>query len=303
MISRGPYCQGMNCKNNCEYALFKALLAILARVPPAQAADSLAAWGRFSGSVLRFRRSVVDSQLAAVYPDSTKAERKALARGVYDHLGRTAGEVFGGGVEELMAAAVIEPGWEFVDEALAAGRGAIVATGHIGNFELGGALIARRYPLLDVVKTQRNPAFDRYVENLRHGRGVGTVPMDDPGRAVLRHLRSGGLVSLLVDQDAGAAGVPTRFLGRPASTWTGAARFSIRTGCPVLPMAMFRRAPGVHVLRISPGLVPDGLTDCAADITSFTVRISAAVEAYINQSPEQWFWVHRRWKSAAPEAR
>jgi Kdo2-lipid IVA lauroyltransferase/acyltransferase len=302
MRSRWAYCLWMNLKNGYEYALFRALLAVLGSVPPRRAADSLAALGRFTGSALRIRRRVVESQLEAIFPELGATDRRALAVKIYDHLGRTVGEVFGSGVEDLLAKATVEPGWEIVDEALSAGRGAIVATGHIGNFELGGALIAGRYPLLDVVKTQRNTAFDGYVESLRHARGVRTVPMREPGRAVLHQLRAGGLVSLLIDQDAGTAGVATQFLGRPASTWTGAARFSIRTGCPVIPMAMFRRAPGRHVLRISPCLEPAGLSDCAADISAYTARISSAVEAFIWKAPEQWFWVHRRWKSAARKA-
>ena len=289
----------MDLKNSFEYGIFRALVMLLKKLPPCRAADILADLGRFSGSVLRIRRWVVDKQLERVYAGLSGAERRALATRVYDHLGRTAGEIFGSGMDDLLENARVEPGWDAVDQALAAGRGAIVATGHIGNFELGGALLASRYSLLDVVKTQRNGSFDNYLERLRHKRGIRTVPMRQPGRSVLEQLRSGGLVSLLVDQDAGAAGVGTHFLGLPASTWPGAARFSIRTGCPVIPMAMRREGPGRHVLRISPSLDPSGLTDRPEDVAVYTARISSAVEEFIRQEPAQWFWVHRRWKSAA----
>ncbi|MBU8870756.1 MAG: lysophospholipid acyltransferase family protein [Gemmatimonadales bacterium] len=292
------YCQGMNLKNRSEYLSFRSMLALLGKLPPSQASSVLAGLGRFSGGILRIRRRVVEDQLGIVFPDLSAAGRGALANRIYDHLGRTVGEVFGSGMDVLVKNARIEPGWDRVDQALAFGRGAIVATGHIGNFELGGALIASRYPLLDVVKNQRNTEFNTYLERLRNERGIQTVSMQQPGRAVLNHLRSGGLVSLLVDQDAGAAGIGTDFLGRPASTWPGAARFSIRTGCPVIPMAILREGPGRHVLRISEPLEPSGLTDRPEDIISYTARISVAVEEFIWQNPEQWFWVHRRWKGA-----
>ena len=137
---------------------------------------------------------------------------------------------------------------------------------------------------------------------MRHARGIRTVSMRSPGGAVLKQLRAGGLVSLLMDQDAGPAGIVTKFLGRPASTWPGAARFSIRTGCPVIPMAMRREGPGRHVLQISQSLDPSGLIDRPEDVAAYTAKISSAVEEFIRRDPEQWFWVHRRWKSAATRA-
>jgi len=90
-----------------------------------------------------------------------------------------------------------------------------------------------------------------------------------------------------MDQDAGKTGFLTDFLGHPASTWPGAAKISIRTGCPVVPIAILRNLDR---------------TDTEEDIKIFTGLISAAVESFIWERPEQWFWVHRRWKGAA-EAR
>ncbi len=295
------YCQRMNLKNSLEYSSFRAMQALLGTLSPGRASSFLAALGRFTGTVLRTRRQVVENQLEMVFPGLSETDRGDLANRVYDHLGRTVGEIFGPGMADLVKNARIEPGWDRVDRALALGRGAIVAAGHIGNFELGGVLIASRYRLLDVVKDQRNIEFNSHLERLRHARGIQTVSMQNPGWAVLNHLRSGGLVSLLVDQDAGAAGIGTDFLGLPASTWPGAARFSIRTGCPVIPMAILREGPGRHVLRISEPLDPSGLVDRPEDILSYTTKISVAVEEFIWQDPEQWFWVHRRWKGAKVE--
>ena len=234
--------------------------------------------------------------MAAAFPDLQGDALESTTSAVYDHLGRLVAEVLLADPVALAASVRVDPGWSALDEAMAGGRGVIVATGHLGNFELGGRILAQRYPLLDVVKHQRNPLFDRYMDRMRHRHGIRTVSVDDSGRAVLSHLRQGGLVTLLVDQDAGKTGLKTPFLGRPASTWPGAARIALRTGCPVFPMAIRREPDGTHLLRL--GAVLDPADFSRDDVRGFTARISGAVERFIIDQPAQWFWVHRRWKGA-----
>jgi len=252
------------------------------------------AW--LAGDVLRLRRRVVDRQLASCFPDLPPRERRRLARGVYDHLARTMADLLGARPTAAAAAVIVQPGWEAVDRALAGGRGAIVASAHLGNFELGGRVLAARYRLLDVVKPLRNRRFDRWLQAQRRRHGIGTVTVDGAAPAVLAHLRAGGLVSLLLDQDAGAGGVRIPFLGREASAWPGAARISLQTGCPVIPMGIIRRPDGSHVLHVGPALSPAGRTGDEAGIRAYTAEISLAVESWVRLAPEQWFWVHRRWK-------
>jgi len=269
----------------------------LCRALPERAGLALAdalAW--LAGDLLRLRRGVVDRQLAACFPELEAAPRTRIARQVYRHLGRTLVEVLrGSGREPLVRVA---PGWAAVDEALAGGRGAIVASAHLGNFELGGRVLARRYPLLDVVKPLRNRRIDAWLQAQRRAHGILTVPVDGAAPAVLNHLRGGGLVSLVLDQDAGAAGVRIPFLGREASAWSGAARFSLQTGCPVVPMGILRQPDGSHVLHVGAPLRPDGRAGDEAGIRDYTAAISAAVEQFVRRDPAQWFWVHRRWKEA-----
>ena len=269
----------------------------LCRALPARTGPALAgvlAW--LAGDVARLRRRVVDAQLAACYPELGRRERARLARRAYRHLGCTLVEALQGPGRE--PAVVVDPGWQPVDAALAGGRGAIVASAHLGNFELGGRVLARRYRLLDVVKPLRNSHVDAWLQAQRREHGIATVPVDGAAPAVLAHLRGGGLVSLLLDQDAGAAGVRIPFLGREASAWSGAARFSLQTGCPVVPMGILRRPDGTHVLHVGTPLLPAGRAADEAGIRDYTAAISAAVEAIVRRDPAQWFWVHRRWKEA-----
>ncbi len=296
------YSQVMDFKSYSEYALFRAALPCLRSVPYRWSSVFLRRCARLAGISLGLRREVVKTQLRAVFPSLTATELAALSVKVYDHLGLTAAEVLCAEPDALFQTVDIAPGWDVLDRAMARGRGAIAATGHIGNFELGGRVLARRFPLLDVVKVQRNAPFDRFIQEQRLRFGIRTVPTERSGRSVLAHLRSGGLVTLLMDQDAGKTGFVTDFLGLPASTWPGAARISIRTGCPVIPVAILRNDDRTHTLHIGEALEPQGLSDRESDIWEFTGRISAAVERFIWNRPEQWFWVHRRWKGAA-EAR
>jgi len=288
----------MNTRDAWEYVAFRSGLATLRLLPPAAGEKLLRTAALRCGRWRGLRREVVRRQIAEVFPGEPAAGRDRLASDVYGHLARTVVEVFRADPDALLRQVRIDPGWEAVDRALAQGRGAIVATAHLGNFELGGRVLAARYRLLDVVKPQRNRRFERHLSRLRNHHGIATVTMDRAGRPVLEHLAAGGLVSLLVDQDAGAAGLPLDFLGRPASTWPGAARFALRTGSPVIPMAIVREAEG-HVLRIGEVIEVEPAAADPDRVSELMTRISTAVESFIRRHPEQWFWVHRRWKGAS----
>jgi len=289
----------MGFRNKSEFFFFRLLVRALQSGPPRAVRNLLETLGSVLGTIFRYRRSVVLEQLGHSFPNLGSSQLEDLADGVYRHLGRTAGEAFGSGFDDLVDGVLVVPGWQQLDEVMAEGKGAIVVTGHIGNFELGGAVLARRYSLLDVVKPQRNVLFDAFINNLRHQRGIMTVPVDESGPAVARHLRRGGLVSLLVDQDAGQQGVFVNFLGRPASTWPGAARLSLRTGCPIVPVAILRQKDNAHCLFIGTPMSPAGRPNTPQGIKDFLQDISNSLEEYIYGQPEQWFWVHRRWKSQA----
>lgn len=297
-----PYCHGMDFRSQTEYALLRLVIFVLRPLPFAWTAAIMRQAAKLTGTGLGVRRRVVTEQLTEVFPGLSLRELAGMAGKVYDHLGLTVAETLFADPVVLAESVTVKPGWEVLDQALSNGRGAIAVTGHIGNFELGGRVLAQRFPLLDVVKTQRNAPFDRFLQEQRLRFGIRTVPVERSGRAVLAHLRAGGLLTLLVDQDAGKTGFVTDFLGLPASVWPGAARISIRTGCPVIPLAILRNDDNTHTLHIAEPLAPRGLTDSEEDIRKFTGLISRAVERFIWDRPEQWFWVHRRWKGAA-EAR
>lgn len=289
----------MKSQDRLEFALFRGLAELMRFGSAPASADLLAMLGIWTGRILCYRRRVVLRQLAMVYPDMGEEERARLADRIYQHLGRSVAEILDERAGLDLASVRIDPGWEPLDAALGRGRGAIVATGHIGNFELGGAVLAGRYRLLDVVKPQRNRLFDDFINERRRRRGILTVAMDRSGPRVLKHLRAGGVVSLLLDQDAGSGGVPVDFMGHAASTWPGVARLSLRTGAPVVPMALLRQTDHSHRLMIREPLFPAAGQETSGEIRDYLQRISLAVEGLVREHPEQWLWVHRRWKSTA----
>jgi lauroyl/myristoyl acyltransferase len=286
----------MNFRDRSEFFLFQLLVRGLKMGSPSAAHDLMEKLGLWLAATGLYRRGLVRRQLARAFPALSSQLIARMADQVFAHLGRTVGEVFHPGPAEQPEQVAIQPGWGVLDEALARGNGAIIASAHVGNFELAGAVVAARYSLLDVVKPQRNPLFDEFIDDLRKSRGILTVPAADSGMPVLRHLRSGGVVSLLLDQDAGNDGIPVDFFGRPASTWPGVARLSLRTGCPVVPLVLFRRPTGGHQLHLGDALWPEQRNGPRESVAEYLQEISLAVESLIRLHPEQWFWVHRRWK-------
>lgn len=190
------------------------------------------------------------------------------------------------------------------------GRGALVVTGHLGNWELAGAAAAGLgIPVSAVVKGQRNQRVDRHLAAVRRSLGVEPIAMRWAGRGVPTALDAGRAVALVADQDARDRGVVVPFLGRPASTFRGPAALALRHDVPLLFGTMVREGEGWRL-----GLEPveaelarptaDGSAEAPADgsVRTLTRAWVAKLEREVRERPEQYFWFHRRWKSAPAEA-
>lgn len=189
------------------------------------------------------------------------------------------------------------------------GRGALVVTGHLGNWELAGAAAAGLgIPVSAVVKGQRNQRVDRHLAAVRRSLGVEPIAMRWAGRGVPKALDAGRAVALVADQDARDRGVVVPFLGRPASTFRGPAALALRHDVPLLFGTMVREGEGWR-LGLEPveaessrptdeGSVP--ATDDGS-VRALTRAWVAKLEREVRERPEQYFWFHRRWKSAPAE--
>jgi Kdo2-lipid IVA lauroyltransferase/acyltransferase len=284
----------------------RALAWAVARLPWGWLAPLGAGLGLVVGSLLRVRRRHVEDALRAA---GVGAEA-AVARGVYASLGAGVFELLwlsGRPPEALRAHFTMAPeAGAALDRALTDRRGVVVATAHTGNWDLtacgAAAWLAQRpeVPALLTVVTKRLSweALDRYWQRLRAERGVALVEASGAATAVREALGGGGTVGLLVDQaPERASGVATLpFLGRPAKHDLAPVLLAARARVPILVMAGFRERGGGHRLELLDTLSPAELRGGRPVIEQATARIAAAVERFVREHPEQWLWLHRRWK-------
>jgi KDO2-lipid IV(A) lauroyltransferase len=193
-----------------------------------------------------------------------------------------------------------------VERAQARGRGAILAAGHIGNWELTCRLSRILVPGAAIAKRSWHPRLDALAEGMRARTGVATFWRDDlaTARRMLRHLRQGGSIAILVDQDiAGVQNVFVPFFGRLAATPRGAADLALRFDAALLVVTCSRRPGGGHRLEVVEVPVDAAAPDREAEVVRLTAACAAAQEAAIRRHPEEWVWMHQRWKTRPPGAR
>jgi len=178
-------------------------------------------------------------------------------------------------------------------------RGVIVASGHIGFWELFGAYSSLRVPTTVVAKRIYFPRYEREVAYLRRRFGMRIVYQDEGIKPVLAALRRGDVIGMLVDQDIkAAAGVYVRFFGKEAYTPSAPSALSVATGAPILPAAIIRVGANKHrIIFEEPIFPPADVTDKVAARLQLTQKWTTALERIIRRYPQQWVWFHRRWKT------
>lgn len=260
---------------------------------------------RFAYNPLGIRAGVVERQIAAAFPDRSRDEVLALAAASYDSLGRTSIETAimpGTSREEILARTEVVEGWEHVERALALGKGLIAVTGHLGNWEYGGAYFAARGVPTDVVaRGMANPIFEAYVTRTREEIGMAVIHDKDAVKRTPRALRENHMVAFVSDHDAlGLASTFVPFFGRPAKTPRGPAVFALRFGAPVVFIAIPRLPSGRYAVIVEPVEVePTG--DREADVDAIVLRFTQMLEAMVRRFPAQYFWQHRRWRRQPPD--
>jgi Kdo2-lipid IVA lauroyltransferase/acyltransferase len=283
------------------YLLMRAGTGLASALPPRAGVAMGIATGEFVYRVLRTRRRVVEENLRWTLGRTLdRAGCDRIARGVYHHLGRTLFEYgsFQHMDRQRLEGMIDVVGFDAVTAAMAMGKGFILCAGHFGNWEMAGVPISLRgYTIHFVAKKQRNPDVDRYLADTRKQLGAGLLYVGPELRRIFRRLRAGEIIGMLVDQDAGRSGEFRDVLGRTASAQPGAGVFSQRTGAPIVPCAARRLPDGRHQVVYEPPLVPDPEADPAAEAERLNALCVQSLERHILRTPEQYYWVHRRWKT------
>jgi KDO2-lipid IV(A) lauroyltransferase len=290
--------------HRAEYAALRGAIAAFRGIGFNAASNVGARVGSLGYRPFGIRRDVVTRHVAAAFPDLPAAEVTRIARASYEHLGRTSIETaLLPTFDRARILSLFEEveGWSIVEERLARGKGLIMVTGHLGNWEAGGAYIAARgVPLEAVARHMANPLFDSYLTRTRERIGMTVVHDEDAVRRVPRHLRSGGGVAFLVDQGVlGLASTWVPFFGRMAKTPRGPAVFALRLGTPIVFGVALRRPNGKFLLSFE-AVESRSTGDREEDIDRIVADYTAVLEKWVRRAPEQYFWHHRRWKHQRP---
>ena len=291
--------------HKAEFTALRAVIGALGTLDWARASRIGARIGGLGYRPLGIRRRVVERQIAAAFPGLDTEDVRQMARAAYQHLGRTSIET--ALLARLHPDAVLDlfegvDGWESVESALALGRGLIFVTGHLGNWELGGAyLAARGVPLDAIARRMSNPLFDRYLTETRSRIGMVVVHDAEAVRRTPRSLRDNRAVAFLADQGVlGLASTFVPFFGRPAKTPRGPAVFALRLQVPVVFGTAVRQPSGKYLLALEPVRVED-TGDRDRDVDAIVARYTATLERWVRRYPEQYFWHHRRWRRQPPD--
>lgn len=271
----------------------RALIWLLLRLPYAWRVP-LCGWvlSRIIAPLAGYRRRIRDN-LALVLPDLPEADVARILRAVPDNVGRTVIEIYSGA--EFVARAVQNPltggGVAALEEAHRSGRPVILVTGHFGNYDASrAALIARGYRVGALYMPMANRYFNEHYVKAISGIGSPLFPRGRSGlAAMVRHLRSGGMLGMLVDQHM-RHGEELTFFGRQALTALSAAELALKYDALLVPTYAVRKADGLSFDIIVEPPIPAGTPE------AMTQALNDSLETLVRQHLDQWFWIHRRWK-------
>ncbi len=288
-----------------DYLVYLAVRVMVA-LAQAMSVEESYAFARFLAAVLyrldrRHRAVGMENLKSAFGARYTEAERDAIVRGVYQHFCMMMMELLH--IPRKLHRStwrdqITLVGHEKVVDRLLRGGPVIMLTGHFGNWELAGYLFGVfGFPPNSVARTLDNPYLDRFLRSFRERTGQKLIPKSGGYDQMLHVLRTGGVLSFLADQDAGQNGLYVDFFGRPASTHKAIALLAIEHNAPVVVGYARRVGPGFHYEIGCPEIIePSEWTGTADDLRLLTQRYTTALEQIVRRDPEQYLWLHRRWK-------
>jgi KDO2-lipid IV(A) lauroyltransferase len=286
--------------NRLEFILFR-FFGFLVRLMPLRLAQST---GSFIGSVgyllARRRRAIAIDNLRHAFPDKTQEEIRRVALGAFRNYAICISEFlwFPRLTPKRLRKLVRIINVELAAEVYSRGRGVVFVSGHFGNWELS-ALVGGHftgYPMTIIVQNQRNRLVNEVINRYRCIWGNSVVPMESSVREILKKLSEGQAVGILADQSAPMEGIYVDFFGRPAATHDGPAIFSLRTGAPLVIGFLVRQTSGRYELTYEEVPTSDLSDYSERNVIELTRRHVALLEKYVRQYPDQWLWMHRRWK-------
>lgn len=280
--------------------LLKCLSKVFGALPLNQALALGSALGWFYGAVIRHHRRDAKEALQRSLPEKSDDERKRLLNQVYRNLGMNAAEEMR---MPTVTTAYLEDYVTWDNEAplrevLAAGKGALALTAHVGNFDLLCTIAPKfNYPTTIITKVIKNKAINDWWMAARSRFGLKFVPAHNSYRQCLGALRKNEIVAFILDQNMiDTEGIFVDFFGKPACTSPGLAYMSAQSGAAVVPVFMIRLENGHHRVKVMAPILPppDRKPETISHYTQLYTKI---IEDVIRDYPDQWIWVHRRWRT------
>ncbi|MBI3684520.1 MAG: lysophospholipid acyltransferase family protein [Acidobacteria bacterium] len=296
-MAEGKYRSSL--RNWLEYGLVRFLLAALGWAPHPVALWLAQGCMRMVDLLVPRLRRTGYSNLEFAFPHLDAAGRERLIDGVFRSLARLAVTLarFPRLNRANIGGWIRYQGFEHFEQARQCGRGVLFYTAHLGNWELSAAAHAlMSAPMYVMVRPLDNPLLDRMAEHYRTLCGNRLIEKKDYARRMLKALEANQAVGILADQNAAEGeGVFVEFFGKQACAHTGLARLAAHSQAPVIPgFALWSDAERRYILRFDPPLEMTG--DAARD----TQRLHRHLESVIREYPDQWLWIHRRWKTRPP---
>ncbi len=285
-----------------EYVAARSILTGLGLLPRPLAVALGLGIGRIAYTFGGRLRRTGARNLKLAYPNMSEKESAGILRGCFANLGRLLGEFsrLPRATPDDLRRIIDCEGIENLEAARSAGRGVILFTGHLGAWELSSfALSAFGYPMSFLARRIDNPKVEQIIEETRTRFGNRSIDKRSAARPMLRTLRAGGTVGILVDLNTHPhEAVFVDFFGIPASTTSGLATLALRTGAEVLPVFIpWDKDRRRFVLSVDPPLKIERTGDEAEDINRLTALFTSTIESYVRRFPGQWLWIHRRWNT------
>ena len=255
--------------------------------------------GRLTWPLVPARRKTLAQDNIKLCLQVNEQEARRIARASWERFGPMLFEVLRFPVlKQHMAEYVTIEGGEKLREGLALGRGCVIAAAHSGNWELqGGALASAGFPIVGVAMKQREAAMDRFINEYRRLVGMH-ITYKTGVREMFKMLQEGWAIGLIMDQDTSRHdGIVLDFFGRKTNCVTGPASIARFRDVPIFPIFITREANGHHRILVHDAVFVEKTQDKQEDIRRTTAQLTKIIEGHIRRYPEEWFWLHDRWKS------
>lgn len=294
-------------KHLLEYVLLRAHAAVLMRLPYRAALALGWVLARIGYHLVRYRVAEARRRIREVLPRLSRREVNRIAWLSFRNL------IFMV-VEDIRLPRITDRWIEAVvecDQAMARGRevsrrhhGAILALPHMGNWDLAAAVSEKRdLPMLVIARSQKNPLVNAYLNRRRSWMGSGVIDRDDPAllKKILKGLKGGKVLSILIDLRASSGGLEVNYLGHPARIAAGMALLARQAGVPILPVVLIRRGWARHYWTVYDPILPDPSLDKREDWRRMTQQVLDIFTGAVKEHPDQYFWYNKRWVLEGPD--